>query len=176
MAGLSHFGSYGARMKYIKGTEISVEDHHKQVTKPAYKDLQTLSKRRYNSFSIMYSSVLLTLFVAAATASPVAIGRARSLEAREADAYAGFEALNPLSKREINPNTVNVLTPAQLTAQRNALFLAQTETAREAILFSNAPNAANDTFQFVNKTVTAPTGGTILLSTINSKSKNTAPL
>ncbi|KAH7069087.1 RmlC-like cupin domain-containing protein [Paraphoma chrysanthemicola] len=116
----------------------------------------------------MYSSVLLTLFVAAATASPVAIGRARSLEAREADAYAGFEALNPLSKREINPNTVNVLTPAQLTAQRNALFLAQTETAREAILFSNAPNAANDTFQFVNKTVTAPTGGTILLSTINN--------
>ncbi|KAH7088820.1 RmlC-like cupin domain-containing protein [Paraphoma chrysanthemicola] len=116
----------------------------------------------------MHSTSLFALLVAAATASPVAIEKARSLEAREADAYAGFEALNPLSKREINPNTVNILTPAQLTAQRNALLLAQTETAREAILFPNAPNAANDTFQFINNTVTPPTGGTILLSTINN--------
>ena len=111
---------------------------------------------------------ILALLVAATTASPIATENSQSLSAREADVYARFESLNPLSKCDIHPNTVNILTPAQLTAQRNALLLAQTETAREAILFPNAPNAANDTFQFINNTVTPPTGGTILLSTINN--------
>jgi hypothetical protein len=48
---------------------------------------------------------------------------------------------NPISntKREINPNTVNILTAAELTTQRNALLLAQSESAREAILFPNPP-------------------------------------
>ncbi|CAE7030300.1 hypothetical protein CFE70_004112 [Pyrenophora teres f. teres 0-1] len=73
---------------------------------------------------------------------------------------------SPLTKREIDPNTVNILTAAQLTTQRNALLLAQSEQAREAILFANPPSAANDTFQFLNNTVLPPTGGTIYLSTI----------
>ncbi|EDU43227.1 Cupin-1 domain-containing protein [Pyrenophora tritici-repentis] len=71
-----------------------------------------------------------------------------------------------LTKREINPNTVNILTPDQLTTQRTALLLAQSEEAREAILFPNPPSAANDTFQFLNNTVLAPTGGTVYLSTV----------
>jgi hypothetical protein len=106
--------------------------------------------------------------VTATAASPVAIPEPQTLEARETDVYERFETLSPLTERDVNPNTVNILTPAQLTAQRNALFLAQSEAAREAILFPNAPNAANDTFQFINNTVTPPTGGTILLSTINN--------
>jgi oxalate decarboxylase/phosphoglucose isomerase-like protein (cupin superfamily) len=98
----------------------------------------------------MLSLPILTLMVAAATASPV--GEARS----------------PATKRFINPNTVNALTAEQLTTQRDLLLLAQSETAREAILFPNPPNAANDTFQFINNTVTPPTGGSIFLSTINN--------
>jgi oxalate decarboxylase/phosphoglucose isomerase-like protein (cupin superfamily) len=78
-----------------------------------------------------------------------------------------WDHLNPL-KRDVQNNTVNSLTPAQLTAQRNALLLAQSETAREAILFPNPPNAQNDTYQFINNTVTPPTGGSIVLSTINN--------
>jgi len=73
-----------------------------------------------------------------------------------------------VNKREINPDTVNILTAAQLTTQRDALLLAQSEQSREAILFPNPPSAANDTFQFINNTVVPPTGGTIFLSTINN--------
>jgi oxalate decarboxylase/phosphoglucose isomerase-like protein (cupin superfamily) len=76
--------------------------------------------------------------------------------------------MNPLAKREARTDTVNSLTPEQLTEQRNALLLAQTETAREAILFPNPPNASNDSFQFINNTVTPPTGGSIILSTVNN--------
>ncbi|CBX91529.1 hypothetical protein LEMA_P070370.1 [Plenodomus lingam JN3] len=111
---------------------------------------------------------LLALLATTAIASPVTLNEASTLETREANVYKRFESLNPLNKREINPNTVNALTPEQLTAQRNALLLAQSETAREAILFPNAPNAANDTFQYINNTVLPPTGGTIFLSTINN--------
>ncbi|KAF2853059.1 RmlC-like cupin [Plenodomus tracheiphilus IPT5] len=111
---------------------------------------------------------ILALLAATSIASPIASSDPSRLEARESDAYQRFDSMNPLNKREINPNTVNTLTPAQLTAQRIALLQAQSETAREAILFPNAPNAANDTFQYINNTVTPPTGGTIYLSTINN--------
>ena len=98
----------------------------------------------------MHSILITTLLATLAVANPIAPG----------PPY--------LSKRTINPNTVNALTAAELTTQRNALLLAQSETAREAILFPNPPNAANDTFQFINNTVTAPTAGSIFLSTINN--------
>ncbi|CAI6335546.1 unnamed protein product [Periconia digitata] len=111
---------------------------------------------------------LLTLFVAASVASPLAIKDNKALETREAEAYASFEASNPLSKRAINPDTVNALTTQQLNDQRTALLLAQSETAREAILFPHVPDAQNGTFQFINNTVKPPTGGTIFLSTINN--------
>lgn len=113
-------------------------------------------------------SYILAVLVTASAASPVAVENVQTLKARETSVYKRFDATNPLSKREVNPNTVNVLTPEELTAQRNALLLAQSETSREAILFPNPPNAANDTFQFINNTVTPPTGGTIFLSTINN--------
>jgi oxalate decarboxylase/phosphoglucose isomerase-like protein (cupin superfamily) len=113
-------------------------------------------------------SSVLALLVTASVASPVVLGETQALEARTAAQYKRWDDMNPLSKREINPKTVNVLTPEQLTTQRNALLLAQSETAREAILFPNPPDASNDTFQFINNTVTPPTGGTIFLSTINN--------
>ncbi|KAH9864457.1 hypothetical protein J1614_010391 [Plenodomus biglobosus] len=113
-------------------------------------------------------SSLLALLAVTSMASPVALNSASTLEIREANTQKSFDSTNSLLKREINPNTVNALTPAQLTEQRNALLLAQSETAREAILFPNPPNAANDTFQYINNTVLPPTGGTIFLSTINN--------
>ncbi|KAH8721556.1 RmlC-like cupin domain-containing protein [Phaeosphaeriaceae sp. PMI808] len=113
-------------------------------------------------------SLIFALLVTAAIASPVAIEQAQSFSTREANAYKLFDSKNSLTKRAINPKTVNILTPEQLTAQRNALLLAQTETAREAILFPHPPDASNDTFQFINNTVKAPTGGTIFLSTLNN--------
>ncbi|KAF1968562.1 RmlC-like cupin [Bimuria novae-zelandiae CBS 107.79] len=111
---------------------------------------------------------ILALLAAATMASPVAISEPQSLEARSIEYYKRFDDLNPLTKREVNPNTVNSLTPAQLEAQREALLLAQSETAREKILFPNPPNASNDTFQFINNTVTPPTGGSIVLSTVSN--------
>jgi oxalate decarboxylase/phosphoglucose isomerase-like protein (cupin superfamily) len=117
----------------------------------------------------MYAlSSVFALLVAASVASPVAVKEPQTLEARSAELYKRWDEMNPLAKRDIDPNTVNVLTSEQLTAQRKALLLAQSETAREAILFPNPPNASNDTFQFINNTVTPPTGGTIFLSTINN--------
>jgi oxalate decarboxylase/phosphoglucose isomerase-like protein (cupin superfamily) len=112
-------------------------------------------------------SSVLALFVAASLASPLAVEKTKDLEARTAQKYMAWDHMNPL-KRAVRTDTVNSLTPAQLTAQRNALFLAQSETAREAILFPNPPNASNDTFQFINNTVTPPTGGSIILSTVNN--------
>ena len=113
-------------------------------------------------------TAILAFFASATVASPVALNAPQSLEARSAEHYKRWDDLNPLTKRAVNPNTVNALTPEQLTAQRNALLLAQSETAREAILFPNPPNASNDTFQFINNTVTPPTGGSIILSTVNN--------
>ncbi|KAH7351482.1 RmlC-like cupin domain-containing protein [Pyrenochaeta sp. MPI-SDFR-AT-0127] len=117
---------------------------------------------------MVHGCAIVALLVTASAATPVDVGKLHSFEAREANIYKRFDDINPLSKREINPDTVNILTAEQLTAQRNALLLAQSETTREAILFPNPPNAANGTFQFINNTVTPPTGGTIFLSTINN--------
>lgn len=111
-------------------------------------------------------NTLFALLVATSTATPVVVDQVQSLESREAALYKRWNDANPLMKRAA-PDTVNQLTPEQLTAQRNALLLAQTETAREAILFPHPPNASNDTYQFVNDTVTPPTGGRIVLSTID---------
>jgi oxalate decarboxylase/phosphoglucose isomerase-like protein (cupin superfamily) len=113
-------------------------------------------------------SSVLALLVTASMAAPLTIEKPQTLEARTANLYKRWDDMNPLAKRAINPNTVNALNSTQLAAQRNALLLAQSETAREAILFPNAPNASNDTFQFINNTVTPPNGGTIFLSTINN--------
>ena len=111
---------------------------------------------------------ILLLLATRSLASPVAPSEPQSLEARSAEHYKRWDAVNPLMNRAVNPNTVNGLTPEQLTDQRNKLLLAQSETAREAILFPNPPDASNDAFQFINNTVKPPTGGSIVLSTINN--------
>jgi len=117
----------------------------------------------------MLSTTSIFFLLATSTlASPIVAKNTESLEARSAAHYKQWNDINPLTKRATDPKTVNALTPAQLAAQRDALLLAQSETSREAILFPNPPNAANDTFQFINNTVTAPTGGSIILSTINN--------
>ena len=114
------------------------------------------------------ASAVLALWATVSVASPVALENSQTLETRTAKAYKRWDAMNPLTNRAVQPNTVNGLSPDQLTAQRNALLLAQTETGREAILFPNPPNASNDTFQFINNTVLPPTGGSIVLATVNN--------
>lgn len=111
---------------------------------------------------------VVAFFASAAFASPLAFNEPQSLQVRSAEHYQRWDAVDPLKRRAINPNTVNVLTPEQLTDQRDRLLLAQSETARESILFPNPPNASNDTFQFVNNTVTAPTGGTIAIASVDN--------
>lgn len=126
------------------------------------------SHKATESFTMQLISSVLALLAATSHASPLARSEPRSLEARSAEYYKRWDDANPLTRRAVNADTVNSLTPEQLTNQRDALLLAQSEVAREAILFPNPPNAANDTFQFINNTVTPPTGGSIVLSTINN--------
>ncbi|TVY58674.1 Spherulin-1A [Lachnellula cervina] len=47
-------------------------------------------------------------------------------------------------------------------------MLAPSEVDREAILLPNPPNACNITFQFVNTTHVAPTGGEIVLASVDN--------
>lgn len=110
----------------------------------------------------------LAFFAAASVASPVSLEGSHSLEARSAQHYKRWDEMNPLKSRAVSSNTVNTLNPEQITAQRAALSAASGEMAREAILFPHPPNAANATFQYINNTVTPPTGGSIVLSTVNN--------
>ncbi|KAF2754217.1 RmlC-like cupin [Pseudovirgaria hyperparasitica] len=71
-------------------------------------------------------------------------------------------------ERAVNPKTVNTLSAAQLQAQRQGLILAGSEQNRLNLLFPNAPDATNNTYQFINNTVKAPTGGTVFLGTVES--------
>ncbi|GJJ75470.1 hypothetical protein EMPS_07828 [Entomortierella parvispora] len=53
-------------------------------------------------------------------------------------------------------------------ALKSALAGAASYSDRQAILFTNPPDASNVTFTFINNTVTDGTGGTIALSTVNN--------
>ncbi|KAF9584033.1 hypothetical protein BGW38_007800 [Lunasporangiospora selenospora] len=53
-------------------------------------------------------------------------------------------------------------------ALKEALNSATSYSERQAILFTNPPDATNVTITFINNTVTDNTGGTIALSTINN--------
>lgn len=59
------------------------------------------------------------------------------------------------------------LTPEQIETLKKELYVAPSESEREAILFPHAPDASNITYQFINNTVKAPTGGTISLSGVD---------
>ncbi|KUJ08754.1 RmlC-like cupin, partial [Mollisia scopiformis] len=57
---------------------------------------------------------------------------------------------------------------AEIKAIQEALILAPSEIDRENILFTNPPDATNITFQFVNVTHRAPTGGEIVLNSVDN--------
>ncbi|KAL6711490.1 hypothetical protein ACN47E_004424 [Coniothyrium glycines] len=73
-----------------------------------------------------------------------------------------------VAKRDLAPNTANSLTTEETEEQRKALILAGSEQARLNLLLPNPPDASNMTYQFINHTVTAPTGGTVFLGTVGS--------
>jgi oxalate decarboxylase/phosphoglucose isomerase-like protein (cupin superfamily) len=59
------------------------------------------------------------------------------------------------------------LTPEQAEALKKELYVAPSESERQAILFPNVPDASNITYQFHNNSVKAPTGGTIALAGVD---------
>jgi hypothetical protein len=67
-----------------------------------------------------------------------------------------------------SPTATATATPEQIKAQQEALILAASQQDRQAILLTNPPDATNITFQFINNTVEAPTGGTIALATVDN--------
>jgi hypothetical protein len=77
--------------------------------------------------------------------------------------YASSTSTNPFPA-----STPFTASPAEIKAIQEALILAPSEIDREAILFTNPPDATNITFQFVNVTHSPPTGGEIVLSSVDN--------
>ncbi|KAG0251046.1 hypothetical protein DFQ27_009031 [Actinomortierella ambigua] len=75
----------------------------------------------------------------------------------------------PLARHKSDPshNGFNSNTNAD-PALKAALTGATSYNDRQAILFTNPPDASNITFSYINNTVTDGTGGTIALSTVNN--------
>jgi oxalate decarboxylase/phosphoglucose isomerase-like protein (cupin superfamily) len=67
-----------------------------------------------------------------------------------------------------SPPAANTFTPEQIKEVQQELILSPSYEDREAILFTNPPDATNITFQFVNATHHAPTGGEIILTTVDT--------
>ncbi|KAE9362555.1 RmlC-like cupin [Stipitochalara longipes BDJ] len=81
--------------------------------------------------------------------------------------------LNALPSSSTSTNPFPASTPftasqAEIKAIQEALILAPSEIDRENVLFFNPPDATNITFQFVNVTHKAPTGGEIVLNTVDN--------
>lgn len=57
---------------------------------------------------------------------------------------------------------------AEIKAIQQALILAPSEVDRQQVLIPNPPDSTNITFQFVNVTHSAPTGGEIILNTVDN--------
>lgn len=66
------------------------------------------------------------------------------------------------------PPSANTFTPQQIKEVQKELILAPSNEDREAILFTNPPDATNITFQFINTTHRAPTGGEIVLASVDN--------
>lgn len=60
------------------------------------------------------------------------------------------------------------LTPEQVESLKKELYVAPSESEREAILFPHVPDASNITYQFLNNSVKAPTGGTISIASVDA--------
>lgn len=56
---------------------------------------------------------------------------------------------------------------ADIKALQEALILAPSEVDRQQILLPNPPDSTNITYQFVNVTHSAPTGGEIVLASVD---------
>jgi hypothetical protein len=101
-------------------------------------------------FKTLLPLALGALLINASTASP--------LNARQA----------PSNTNSFPPSTPFSATPGEIKALQEALLLAPSEVDREDILFTNPPDATNITFQFVPVAHSAPVGGEIILSSVDS--------
>ncbi|KAG0366642.1 hypothetical protein BGX24_003609 [Mortierella sp. AD032] len=95
------------------------------------------------------------IFIAVATASPL-------VRYQSDFSPRGLNSNSNTSPSGFNSNTIASL------ALKAALNGAASYNDRQAILFTNPPDATNITFTFINNTVTDGTGGTIALSTVNN--------
>lgn len=86
------------------------------------------------------------------------------LVARAAQIPLGDYISRSTSKHHPTPSAPSA---AERKALQQALLDAPSAVQREAVLFPNPPDASNITFQFVNNTVLAPTGGTINLAEVD---------
>ena len=91
-------------------------------------------------------------FITGTTGSPV-------------DSYYTSSSTSTLPFPSSTPFTAS---PAEIKALQEALILAPSEIDRQNILFTNPPDATNITFQFVNVTHSAPTGGEIVLADVDN--------
>jgi oxalate decarboxylase/phosphoglucose isomerase-like protein (cupin superfamily) len=75
----------------------------------------------------------------------------------------------PLARRQSDASHSGFNSNTQASHDLKAALTGATSYAdRQAILFTNPPDASNITFTFINNTVTDGTGGTIALSTVNN--------
>ncbi|KAF2686077.1 RmlC-like cupin [Lentithecium fluviatile CBS 122367] len=87
---------------------------------------------------------------------------------------AAIAAATPVLPRENTNSTptagsgVSPTDSASIKALQTALLLSAGFSDRQNVLLPNPPDATNITFQFINNTVNAPTGGTIALTTLNN--------
>jgi len=109
------------------------------------------SKTSYKMFKTLLPLALGACLISATAASP--------LDTRQA---------SPTSKNPFPPSPPFAASSSEIKAIQEALILAPSEVDRENILFTNTPDATNITFQFVNVTHSAPTGGEIILSSVDN--------
>lgn len=78
-------------------------------------------------------------------------------------------AASPLALRQSNPSPSGFNSNTNASpALKAALTGAASYEDRQAILFTNPPDATNITFTFINNTVTDGTGGTIAVASVNN--------
>jgi hypothetical protein len=111
------------------------------------------------------SSALVATLIAAAGAAPAAssVASAAATSGASSAAASGASGPTPTAGGGVSPTD-----PAGIKALQTALLLAPGYADRQAVLLPNAPDASNITFQFHNNSVTAGTGGTIALTTLEN--------
>jgi oxalate decarboxylase/phosphoglucose isomerase-like protein (cupin superfamily) len=93
------------------------------------------------------------------------------VSALAATAFAVTASATPIEVRQASATSSGTifptLTPEEQDDLRSALWAAPSESEREEILFGTGTDASKITYQFINNTVRAPTGGTINLGGVD---------